>query len=341
MEKQKLIGKTLSELQEICQKNSIPKYTAKQISDWLYKKRVKHIGDMTNISKTNRDILNENYIIGYTNYKTLSKSKDGTIKYLFPTTTNNFIETVYIPQKTRNTLCVSSQAGCKMNCKFCSTGKQGFQSNLSSNEIINQILNFPESNSLTNIVYMGMGEPMDNLTEVIKSIEILTSEYGFGWSPKRITVSTIGLIPDMIRFIEETKCHLAISMHNPFDDERAQIMPIQNKYPINEIITVLKNYDFSHQRRVSFEYIMFKNFNDTDAHINKLTKLLHGLSCRINLIKYHQIPESKLIGSDDATIKQFESKLNAKGITTTIRASRGQDIEAACGLLSTKEMLKK
>ncbi len=341
MTKQPLLGKTLDELKTICAKYNLPKFTAKQIAEWLYKNKITDINEMTNISKKNREILKQKFIIGYTDFKTVSTSTDGTKKYLFPTLTNHYIETAYIPEKNRNTLCISTQAGCKMNCSFCSTGKQGFQANLSSNEIINQILNFPESNKLTNIVYMGMGEPMDNINEVLKSLEIITADYGMAWSPKRITVSTIGLIPEMIKFIETSKCHLAISLHNPFDSEREKIMPIQKKYPIEKIIEVLKNYDFSHQRRVSFEYIMFKDFNDTDRHINKLVKLLNGLKCRINLIKFHEIPDYNLKGTPTEKIKEFNEKLNSKGITTTIRTSRGQDIEAACGLLSTKELLKK
>ncbi len=340
MAKQKLIGKTLKELQDICKEYNLPKFTAKQICEWIYKKQITDINQMSNISNKNKKILTTHFDIGYTKFKTVSKSSDGTKKYLFPTKTNHYIETAFIPDKNRNTLCVSSQAGCKMNCSFCSTGKQGFQSNLSSNEIINQIINFPESKILTNIVYMGMGEPMDNITEVLKSLEILTSDYGFAWSPKRITVSTIGIIPEMIKFIESSKCHLAISLHNPFDNERNKIMPIQKKYPISKVIETLKKYDFSHQRRVSFEYIMFKDLNDTDKHINKLAKLLNGLKCRINLIKFHEIPNCELKSSSMLKINEFKNKLNSKGITTTIRASRGQDIEAACGLLSTKELLK-
>ena len=341
MQKKKLIGKTLDELKSICTEYNLPKFTAKQITEWIYIKRVKFIDEMTNISKKNRDILNDNFELGLIDYTNVHTSKDGTKKYLFPTDNSKFIETAYIPDKNRSTLCVSSQVGCKMNCSFCMTGKQGFQSNLTSADIINQILNFPESEKLTNIVYMGMGEPLDNLGEVLKSLEILTSDYGFAWSPKRITVSSIGIIPKMIEFLDKSNCHLAISMHNPFDYERAEFMPVQKSYPISEIIDTLKNYDFTHQRRVSFEYIMFKDISDQPRHIKKIVSLLDGIKCRINLIRWHTIPGADLAGSDELSIENFKNKLNARGITTTIRASRGQDIDAACGLLSTKELNSK
>jgi 23S rRNA (adenine2503-C2)-methyltransferase len=252
-----------------------------------------------------------------------------------------FIEAAYIPELKRSTLCISSQVGCKMGCLFCMTGKQGFQANLGVDEILNQVQLLPERELLTNIVFMGMGEPMDNISNILKSTEIMTSEYGYAWSPKRITVSTIGIIPAMQQFLEKSRCHIAISMHTPFDDERSKLMPVENVYPIREVINTLRNYDFSGQRRVSIEYIMFSGLNDTSRHVNELARLLNGLKCRINLIRFHPIPDSPLRGSDDITIKQFMDRLNKKGITTTLRASRGLDIGAACGLLSTKEMIRK
>ncbi|MDR1198860.1 MAG: 23S rRNA (adenine(2503)-C(2))-methyltransferase RlmN [Prevotellaceae bacterium] len=332
-----LFGKTLNELDEIVLRLSLPRFTAKQIADWLYKKRVKAIDEMTNLSLENRKKLSSEFNIGTSPSEKKQISTDGTKKYLFESRYRQkvFIESVYIPEADRTTLCVSSQAGCKMACKFCMTGRQGFQSNLSSGEILNQICSIPDSETLTNVVYMGMGEPFDNIENVLKSLEIITSDYGFAWSPKRITVSTIGIIPAMEEFINKSKCHLAVSLHSPFDDERLQLMPIQKKYPVKEIIKALKSYDFSHQRRLSFEYIMLDGINDTVRHGRELANLLHGLNCRINLIRFHQIPDSDLRPSKDEVIEKFQKYLNGKNILTTLRASRGTDILAACGMLST------
>jgi len=336
-----LFGKTLGEFKDIVNKLELPNYTATQISDWLYKKKIVSFDQMTNISKQSREKLSENYELRFMAHSKVDNSADGTKKYLFPASSNRYIEAAFIPELKRNTLCISSQVGCKMGCLFCLTGKQGFQANLGVDEILNQVQLLPERDSLTNIVYMGMGEPMDNINNVLKSIEVLTSEYGYFWSPKRITVSTIGIIPAMQQFMEKCRCHIAISLHTPFEDERKKLMPIQNVYPIIDVIKALRKYDFSGQRRVSIEYIMFSGLNDSLRHANELVRLLSGLKCRINLIRFHPIYNSPLRASDDITIQQFMDKLNKKGITTTLRASRGQDIGAACGLLSTKEMIKK
>lgn len=338
--KETLFGKTLNELQTITSGLGLPGFAAKQISGWLYKKRITSIDDMTNLSKKARELLKESYELGLNKPVTFQESKDGTKKYLFKTKKSNFIEAAYIPEKKRNTLCLSSQAGCKMNCTFCATGKQGFQENLTAGEILNQIVSIPESAKLTNLVYMGMGEPLDNVEEVLKSIEILTADWGFGWSHRKITLSTIGIIPGLKKFLENSNIHLAVSLHSPFDDERTSLMPANKAYPLKDIISLLKNYNFDRHRRLSFEYIVFSGFNDTPKHVKELARILNGLNCRINLIRFHNIPGSKLKSTDEKRLMEFKDALNAKGITTTIRASRGQDIDAACGLLSTKELLK-
>ena len=337
MTKVALYGKTLVELRKITDSLKLPGYTAKQIAEWLYKKDVTEIDLMSNLSKKARTALNESFEIGLTPHHTVQESVDGTKKYLFAIADGRFIESAYIPDRDRTTLCVSSQIGCKMNCAFCMTGKQGFQGQLSAGEILNQIRSLPEYKKLTNVVYMGMGEPLDNLDEVLKSLEILSSEWGYGWSPRRITVSTIGIVPALKRFIEESNAHLAISLHTPFNEERSDLMPIENVYPIEKVIEIVRKSDFSGQRRVSFEYIMFKGLNDTPAHIKGLTKLLQGLRCRVNIIRFHSIPGFKHTSSTNKTMEWFRDTLTSKGITTTIRQSRGEDIFAACGMLSTKE----
>lgn len=336
-----LYGKTLAELKEVATSLGLPGFTAKQIADWLYKKNATNIDQFTNLSIKAREVLKAEYQVGYIAHTDVQTSTDGTKKYLFPTVGGKFIESAYIPDRDRATLCVSSQSGCKMGCLFCMTAKQGFQSHLSAGEILNQVRAIPEFEKLTNLVYMGMGEPMDNLKNVLASLDILTSDYGYGWSPTRITVSTIGVIPAMREFLEKSKCHLAISLHTPFDEERRKLMPIQNVYKIRDVAEELKQWDFTKQRRVSFEYIMFKDLNDTPAHVKELVRLLNGIKCRINLIRFHPIPGTPLLGSDEQTVQGFKEALNAKGVVTTVRASRGQDIYAACGLLSTKELNKK
>jgi 23S rRNA (adenine2503-C2)-methyltransferase len=340
MSKESLFGKTLSELQHIVKDKGLPSFSAKQIAEWLYQKQASSIDDMTNISLKNRDILKESFDLGVSAPHNVQESVDGTKKYLFATHNGKFIESAYIPDTDRATLCVSSQVGCKMGCLFCMTGKQGFQAHLSAGEILNQVRSLPERDKLTNIVYMGMGEPFDNIAEVLKSLEIFTSAYGYAYSPKRITVSSIGIIPGMKEFLQQSKCHLAISLHTPFDDERLKLMPVQNVYPIREVLAEIKRFDFGLQRRVSFEYIMFKGVNDSPRHVNELAKILNGIRCRINLIRFHPIPNTPLLGTDEQTMKAFQEALNQKGITTTIRASRGLDIFAACGLLSTNERMK-
>ena len=340
MVKEALFGKTLTELQELVIELGLPKFTAKQLTDWLYKKEVSSFDEMTNLSKKARELLSEKYDFGLIDYTKIQESKDGTKKYLFPTVHGQYIETAMIPDKDRKTVCVSSQVGCKMGCLFCMTGKQGFQGQLNAGEIINQIRNIPEWQEITNIVYMGMGEPFDNLDEVLKSTEILTAEWGFAMSPRRITVSSIGIVPGLVRFLNESETHLAISLHTPFHDERQKLMPVEIAYPLEDVLCEIRNWDFGRQRRVSFEYIVFHGLNDTPAHVKEMARVLDGIKCRINLIRFHPIPGTPLQGTDENTLQEFKEALNAKGITTTIRASRGQDIYAACGLLSTKELVK-
>lgn len=338
--KELLFGKTLKELQQITENLGMPKFAAQQITHWLYKKQVTSIDAMTNLSVDSRRLMNEKYEVGRINPIKVQESIDGTKKYLFPTRGFKFIETAMIPERERITVCVSSQVGCKMGCLFCFTAKQGFQGQLTAGEIVNQVTSIQEAEHISNIVYMGMGEPFDNLEAVLKSLEILTSEWGFAMSPRRITVSTIGIIPGMLSFLEQSEAHLAVSLHTPFNDERRQLMPVQVAYPIEEVIKEIKSWDFGRQRRVSFEYILFEGLNDTPKHVKELTRLLSGLRCRINLIRFHQVPGTPLRSPDEETINRFKDQLNQKGILTTVRASRGEDIYAACGLLSTKELSK-
>jgi 23S rRNA (adenine2503-C2)-methyltransferase len=337
--KKSLLGMTLSELKAMAKEFGMPAFTGGQMAKWLYEKHVRSVDEMTNISKTNRDKLATEYTVGCAEPTDCQRSKDGTVKYLFPAADGKYVETVYIPDKERATLCVSSQVGCKMNCAFCQTGKQGFEGSLAARDILNQIYSLPERDKLTNIVFMGQGEPMDNLDNVLRATEILTADYGYAWSPKRITVSSVGIKNKLKRFLDESECHVAISMHSPFPEQRAEMMPAELGMSIVEIVDLLRNYDFAHQRRLSFEYIMFGGINDSMMHAREIISLLRGLDCRINLIRFHKIPNVSFHESDEKKMETFRDYLTQHGVFATIRASRGQDIFAACGLLSTAKKI--
>ena len=330
-----LLGMNVDELKQLVVSLGMPAFTAKQIAKWMYDSNVKDIDQMTNISKANRLKISENCTIGAMPPLDCQKSKDGTIKYLFPTASGKFVETVYIPDGDRATLCVSSQVGCKMNCLFCQTGKQGFEGNLTAADILNQIYSLPEISSLTNIVFMGQGEPMDNLDNVLRATQVLTADWGYQWSPKRITVSSVGIKNKLKRFLDESECHIAISMHSPLHEQRLTLMPAERQMAIADVVALLKQYDFTHQRRCSFEYIVFGGVNDSMVHAREIVRLVEGLECRVNLIRFHTIPDVPLHGADDKKMEVLRDYLTKHGVFTTIRASRGQDIFAACGLLTT------
>ena len=331
-----LLGQTLDELQEVTAQLGMPRFTAKQIAQWIYQKGVSTFDEMTNISLKHRGMLAEKYVVGRVQAVDCQVSADGTMKYLFPTVDGQYVETVYIPDGDRATLCVSSQVGCKMNCMFCHTGKQGFQGNLTATDILNQVYSIDHPESLTNIVFMGQGEPLDNYDAVMKAISILTSDYGWAWSPRRITVSTVGLKKNFERFIRESECHLAVSLHFPMSELRQRYMPAEMQFTIHEMMDVLRQYDWSHQRRLSFEYTMFDGVNDSTLMAKEIVKLLAGLDCRVNLIRYHKVPDVELEESATVRMTAFRDYLTKHGIYTTIRASRGQDIDAACGLLNSR-----
>lgn len=336
-----LLGKNIEDLKAVCVKYGLKPFAANQMADWLYRKRVRDIDGMTNLPKAAREAMMRDYEVGRTAYSDVISSSDGTRKYLFPFGPG--VEAVMIPDKDRSTLCVSSQMGCRMGCRFCMTGRGGWHGNLAPAGILSQFMEVDEATVLTNAVFMGMGEPLDNWDSVRRVIDILTAPWGFAWSPKRITLSTIGVTSDvrtgespLRRFMEECSCHLAVSLHNPFPEERAELMPMEKAFPLEKTLSVLKEYDFSGQRRVSFEYIMFAGINDDKRHADALARMLRGMECRVNLIRFHRIPDSPLMPSPLPVIEQFKTRLNNAGVLTTLRASRGEDILAACGMLSGK-----
>ncbi len=351
-----LLGKTLEELQAVAMGIGLPKFAGKQLAEWLYVRRVHSFDEMSNISLKGRESLKDRYLVGRHAPVREAVSADGTRKYLFEISdlgasgsqsAPQYVESVYIPEEDRATLCVSTQAGCKMGCRFCMTGTLGFHGNLSAAEILNQVFEIDAMavadgrEALSNLVFMGEGEPMDNIDEVLRTLTIMTASYGCAWSPKRITVSTVG-VPAMKRFLDKSECHLAVSLHNPFSIERALIMPAEKIMSVTEVISLLKQYDWSHQRRVSFEYICWAGQNDTPRHAKELLRLLKGLNCRINLIRFHEGVENvartnkderHFPGSDEKQMEWLRDYLTANGVTTTIRRSRGEDILAACGML--------
>jgi 23S rRNA (adenine2503-C2)-methyltransferase len=335
-----LFGATLAGLGSIAAEAGLPAYGARQISDWLYGKNAASFDDMHNLPRRAREWLAQRYAIDTPGPVKVTESQDGTRKYLFAASRGGFVEAAWIPEGKRATLCLSVQVGCKMGCLFCMTGKQGFQGHLSAGEILNQYRSLPERDSVTNIVYMGMGEPMDNLANVLESLEVLCSAWGYDFSPSRVTVSTVGLIPAMRQFLEATRCHLAVSMHSPFEEERRRLMPVENVYPLKEVLAVLRDRPLGRQRRVSFEYIMLNGLNDSDRHAREIARILSGIRCRVNLIPFHPIPGTPLAPSARERMEHFEQELKRRGILTTIRQSRGLDISAACGMLSTRELVR-
>ncbi|MCR4824245.1 MAG: 23S rRNA (adenine(2503)-C(2))-methyltransferase RlmN [Bacteroidales bacterium] len=331
--KEKLLGKTLEELKAAAGACGLKPFVGKQLADWLYVKRVREWDRMVNISKAAREQLADRYELGTSAPEGTALSSDGTRKYLFRVA-NGFVESVVIPDADRMTLCVSSQAGCRMGCRFCMTGRGGFHGQLDAADILNQFISIDGPEKLTNAVFMGMGEPLDNYDTVSRVIAVLTADWGFGWSPKRITLSTIGVLPALQRFLDEQRCHLAVSLHNPFPEERLSMMPAQKAWDIRDVLRLIRQYDFSGQRRVSFEYTMFAGFNDDKRHADALIRLLRGLECRVNLIRFHQIPDFPYGCASDQAMEAFRDRLNNHQILCTIRSSRGEDILAACGMLA-------
>lgn len=332
-----LAGMSLRDLQEVTAKLGMPRFVAKQIAGWIYDKRVTTFDEMKNISKANRELLAKQYCVGLYGPMSAQTSEDGTVKYLFDAGNGMAVESVFIPEDDRATLCISSQKGCRMNCYFCMTGRQGFHGNLTAAQIINQVLSVPQSRQLTNVVFMGMGEPLDNLENVLKAIDVLTADWGLAWSPKRVTVSTVGVKQALKTLIETTSVNIAVSVHNANPEERGQLMPAERAFPIKDVMELAGKYDFAHQRRLSVEYIMWNWFNDDIRHAEQLREIIPNEHVRVNLIRYHMVPDTpKLRTSSDERMTYFRDYLNSKGITCTIRRSRGEDISAACGQLAGK-----
>ncbi len=338
--KENLYGKTLIQLSSITADAGLPAYGARQLADWMYKKHAEDFAAMTNLPRDARAALADRFTLEPHPPLKAVESVDGTRKYLFRAGESGFVEAALIPDGGRATLCLSVQIGCRMGCAFCSTGRQGFQGNLTAGEILDQYRSLPERDGITNIVYMGMGEPLDNLDGVLSSLEVFTAPWGYDMSPTRITVSTVGLRQPLRDFLERSRCHLAVSLHSPFAEERRKLVPAEKEYPLADMIRDLRRSGVRGQRRISFEYIVLSGLNDSSRHSAELARLLSGMRCRVNLIAFHPVAGSRFRSAPRETIERFEAELKAAGIQTTIRQSRGLDIAAACGLLSTRELMK-
>jgi 23S rRNA (adenine2503-C2)-methyltransferase len=329
----KLIGYTRDELLELLAIERLSAVRLDRLLYWLYKRKISDFNDMIDLPKLLRQRMASGYSTGFYPPKSSFSSSDGSKKYLFDAGDKGTIETVFLPEPRRKTLCMSVQAGCRMGCSFCQTGAGGYRGNLSAGEIINQFCSIPESGGLTHAVFMGMGEPFDNYENLIRAIRILTSEWGMAIGASHITVSTVGVLPGLKKFLLDTRAHLAISLHSPFPEERKRWMPVENKYPIKEIVKYLTGIQVEKRRRISFEYAMVKGINDSQSHAEALSELLNHSGFRINLIPFNPVAALNWAPSDEETVKRFRNYLDRSGIPATIRKSRGVDIGAACGLL--------
>lgn len=325
---------TAAEIESFLVRNGYDQAYAVKTATSFYRKRIGSFSGMKDLPRSLKELLSGSFSSGLVPPVTSEESADSTVKYLFRIAGRE-IETVFIPDKKRATVCVSSQAGCRMGCPFCLTGRYGFKGNLTAGEIINQIYSIPDAKKITHVVFMGMGEPMDNLEEVLKACEILTSQWGFAFSPRNVTVSTVGIGPAIRDFLTRSGCNLTLSLHSPFPAGRAEVVPAERAYPAREIIEMMKSWPATKKRRFSIAYVMISGINDTDGHLGELVKLLKGSSVRINLLPYHRIPGDSIHSSSRERMNYFRHNLTLSGISASIRKSRGEDISAACGLLAS------
>lgn len=334
MEKNRLCGLTVDGLISLIPDMELSIQHASKIANSIYKNGIPSITGINGISKKLKAEFDKVSEVGIISPFSSETSSDGTIKYLFINDGKKY-ETVFIPEGKRNTVCVSSQSGCRMGCPFCVTGKYGFHGNLDAREIISQVIGIPESRKITHVVFMGMGEPMDNLQNVLKACDILTAEWGLSIGRKNITVSSVGITPGINEFLQVSECNLAVSLFTPFSDERRTIVPAERKFPVHEIIELLKAFPVTKKRRLSLTYVMIKGLNDSDAHLVSLKALVGNSGIRINLLPYHPLPDDQRESSSPDRIHYFKHSLVTSGISASVRKSRGSDISAACGLLAS------
>jgi 23S rRNA (adenine2503-C2)-methyltransferase len=334
MAKESLCGLSADEIREIIEPAGFTAIHSVLIANSLYKKSISDISRFDKIPKKLKETLSGIAVSGINEPLTSVVSKDNSVKYLFRTETGKEFETVYIPDRKRNTVCVSTQSGCRMGCSFCATAKYGFKGNLSAGEMINQIISIPQAAKVTHVVFMGMGEPMDNLENVLKACSIITSEWGLALSTRKVTVSTVGIMPEVEQFLYRSEHNLALSLYSPFPAQRKMAVPAELKHPVRQIIEMMKGYPLKKKRRLSVAYVMFKDINDTDRHLEELISVFKNTEIRINLLPYHPVLNERHCSSSEERIQYFKHNLIISGISASIRKSRGTDISAACGLLA-------
>lgn len=334
------------ELQADLVARGLKKFRAGQILTWIYTQYARSFEEMTNISKTERGLLSSIFFISSPNIIRTEISKDGTRKFLFALEDGHTIESVLIPDEDRQTLCISSQAGCQQACRFCLTGSKGFTRNLKAYEIVDQvleisrILNQEKKRRITNIVLMGMGEPLANFDEVLNALPVIASDRGLGFATRRVTVSTSGLVPEIEQLGRSgVKVNLAISLNATTDEVRDKIMPVNRRYPIKELLAACRRYPLEPRRRITFEYVLLQGVNDTKEDARRLAKLLKGIKCKVNLIPFNPFPGSVFDRPDDTTVLVFQKILLDHHYITPVRESRGRDISAACGQLRERVVL--
>lgn len=335
MKKTRLCGLTADEIFGLIQTRDYTYPHALKVANSIYKKGISEISQVQGISRKLIDFLNENTEPGIYSPVSFDLSADGTIKCLFVSPEGLKFESVRMADRKRRTVCVSTQSGCKMGCPFCVTGRYGFHGDLTAGDIVNQAISSSYGEKPTHVVFMGMGEPMDNLENVLKACEIMTAEWGLALSRANITVSSVGITPAIAEFLRRSSCNLALSLYSPFSDERKLVVPAESSYPASEIINMMKAFPPAGKRRFSVAYIMIRDVNDTPKHLEGLKELLSGSGVRVNLLPYHSAGEDTRESSADETMMRFRQELVTSGISASIRKSRGADISAACGLLAS------
>ncbi len=331
-----LCGLNAEEIRDLIGSGGFEYHHAVELAGILYKKGGRGMEKSSRIPKRLKEFINDDWQTGIQTPMANETSVDGTIKYLFGNTDGNLFETVFIPDEKRNTVCVSTQSGCRMGCSFCLTGKYGFYGNLSAGDIVNQFISIPSATKVTHVVFMGMGEPLDNLDNVLKACNIITAEWGLAISPRNVTVSSVGITPAVEEFLKRSKCNLTLSLYSPFTDERFRVIPAERKYPAREVISVMKNYPLERKRRLSIAYVMIGGVNDTNRHLDELITILKGTGIRVNLLPYHHVRDDMNRPSPDDKMMFFKHNLVVSGISASVRRSRGADIFAACGLLASQ-----
>lgn len=329
-----LCGLTADELYDLIRPFDFSYSNALSVLNNVYKKRTREISDFMKIPKKLKEMLSSSSWPGITDTLSSRVSEDKTVKYLFSTNLGEHYEAVYIPDSKRYTVCVSTQSGCRMGCPFCLSGRNGLHGNLTAGEIVSQILSIPCSEKITHVVFMGMGEPMDNLENVLKACEILTAEWGLFLSPRNVTVSTVGIKSGVEKFLKQSSCNLTLSLHSPFSEERRKVVPAERKYPSLDILQIMKDFKLKKGRRLSVAYVMFAGMNDSDNHLKELILMLKGSAIRVNLLPYHQAGDDAIYSSSPEKMQYFKHNLVISGISASVRKSRGSDISAACGLLA-------